>query len=259
MIISKIQGGLGNQLFQWAYGKSISIKYNTPLYLDILSYQNQFGTKREFSLNKFTNLNYVIKPNESDKVRIQNISDDFKFSEIKVENDSHYYLDGYWQSEKYFKESEQLIRNELKPSDIMLSKLNKTPLIDKNNISLHIRRTDYVSSNGYHPVQSIKYYEDALSIIGEYDNIFIFSDDIKWCKDNLNFTNMIFMEGFSDIEDLYLMSMCKNNIIANSSFSWWGAWLNTNPNKKVISPINWFGDKTNINTSDIIPNDWINI
>ena len=245
MIISKLQGGLANQLFQWAYGKYLSEKYNTPLYLDLNFFQNQIGvTRRDFSLSKFPNILYKILPNdrnlsnwssETDKVKIQTLSDNFIFSELNYDNSSNYYLNGYWQTEKYFNSISDVIKKELSPSDVIKEKLNKTPFIDKNNVSIHIRRTDYVSSNGFHPVQPIEYYEKALSIIDEYDYIFVFSDDIKWCKENLSFRNMIFIEGFDDVEDIWIMSMCKNNIIANSSFSWWGAWLNDNPNKKVIA------------------------
>jgi hypothetical protein len=92
-----------------------------------------------------------------------------------------------------------------------------------------------------------------------YDNILVFSDDISWCKDNLKFDKMNFIEGLDNVEDMWLMSLCDNNIIANSSFSWWGAWLNSNFNKKVIAPLHWFGDSANLNTSDIIPTNWIRI
>jgi hypothetical protein len=108
-------------------------------------------------------------------------------------------------------------------------------------------------------VQSIKYYQDAIDCIGDYDNLFVFSDDVKWCSNNLKFNNMVFMDGFDDIEDLFIMSTCKHNIIANSSFSWWGAWLNNNPDKKVVAPANWFGQQANLNKSDIIPEKWIKI
>ncbi len=269
MIITKLQGGLANQLFQWAYGRSLSEKYNTPLYLDIEFYQNQFSeTKRSFSLSKFPNISYNITPDdknisnwslEKDKIRFIRLSDDFNFKELIYQQDCHYYLDGYWHTEKYFTEIEGIIRKELKPSDEIINKLVNFQPIENNNVSIHIRRTDYVESNGYHPVQPISYYEKALEIIGHYDNVVVFSDDIKWCKENLNFDNMIFVDGFDDIEDIWLMSMCKNNIIANSSFSWWGSWLNNNKDKKVIAPLKWFGVQTNINTSDIIPNSWIKI
>jgi hypothetical protein len=260
MIITKLQGGLANQLFQWAYGKSLSEKYNTPLYLDLSSYTQQIGnTSREYSLVKFPNLNVNLPSDKLVLTNVKKLQDNFTYNEIKYDDSVDYYLDGYWQSEKYFKEFESVIKEELKPNQDILDKLNKTPFINKNVVSMHIRRTDYTTSNGYHPVQTIDYYKRGLEVIGDYDYIFVFSDDIKWCKENLNFDNMIFIEGLDDVEDLWLMSMCKHNIIANSSFSWWGAWLNSNPDKKVIAPSNWFGERANLNTSDIIPSEWIKI
>ena len=263
MIITKLQGGLANQIFQWAYGRHLSNKYNVELYTDLNFYNQHIPgiTKRNYSLSKFPNINTsAFNPsNLSNAKKFQKLGDNFKFNEFSYDNNYNYYLDGYWQSENYFLESSDLIRKKLSPSDEILKKLNLTPFIDKNVVSLHVRRTDYVTSNGYHPVQSIEYYKKALDIIGEYDYIFVFSDDIQWCKDNLTFNNMIFMEGFDDVEDLWLMSMCKNNIIANSSFSWWGAWLNSNPNKKVIAPDNWFGKNVNINSGDIVPDEWIKL
>lgn len=262
MIITKLQGGLANQLFQWAYGESLSLKYNTPLYIDNSFYMgHQFGNvKRDFSLSKFPNLDYTIMPNErnislwsneKEKVRITNLTDDFNFKELNYDETSHYYLNGYWQSEKYFVEFGDRIKEKLKPNiDIN---------IENESISLHIRRTDYVTSNGYHPVQSIDFYKNAIDIIGDYNKLYIFSDDIKWCKENLRFDNMVFVEGNEDVVDLWSMSLCDNNVIANSSFSWWGAWLNNNKDKKVIAPSNWFGEKANLNESDIIPENWIKI
>ena len=263
MILTRLQGGMGNQIFQWAYGRHLSNKYNLELYIDLIFYnQHMTGTtKRSYSLSKFPKIKSEIFNTSilSNSKTFQQLNDNFKFNELTYNNNFNYYLTGYWQSENYFLESSDLIRNELSPSDSILKKLNLTPFIDTNVVSLHVRRTDYVTSNGYHPVQSIEYYKKALDVIGEYDYIFVFSDDIQWCKDNLTFNNMIFMEGFDDVEDLWLMSMCKNNIIANSSFSWWGAWLNNNLNKKVIAPNNWFGSKVNLSVDSIIPNNWIKI
>jgi hypothetical protein len=93
-------------------------------------------------------------------------------------------------------------------------------------------------------------------MLGDYNNIFVFSDDITWCRNNLGFKNMIFVEGNVDIEDLWLMSLCEKNIIVNSSFSWWGAYLNTSKDKVVIAPSNWFGPSAGLNSSDIIPDEW---
>ncbi len=267
MIITKLQGGLANQIFQWAYGKFLSDKYNTPLYLDVDSYKSQFGvTKRSFSLNCFPNLKYNIMPDErnislwsteNNKTKIYQLNDDFNYKELLCDESSHYFLNGYWQCEKYFKQIESDIKKELRPSDEDLVKLSK--IIPDNSVSIHIRRTDYVTSNGYHPVQTIDYYKKALSLIGDCKNIVVFSDDIPWCKENLTFDNIIFIEGNKDYEDLWLMSLCEHNIIANSSFSWWGAWLNENKNKKVVAPLNWFGQQSNTNQSDIVPESWIKI
>jgi hypothetical protein len=257
MIITKIQGGLANQIFQWSYGKFLSEKYNTELLLDLSFYQNQSGvTKRIFSLNKFPNLTYKIFQGITNNNQTLAVNDNFNYTELNYNSNYNFYLNGYWQSEKYFIEIHDLIKKELKHSDEFAKKF---VFLDKINISLHIRRTDYVASNGYHPVQPISYYQQALEMMCDYDNLFIFSDDIEWCKNNLKFERMIFIENQDDVEDLWLMSLCKHNIIANSSFSWWGAWLNSNQDKKVIAPENWFGSQTNLNTSDIIPDKWIKI
>ncbi len=185
------------------------------------------------------------------------LRDDFVFREFNYREGVDYYLDGYWQSQKYFISTESIIRDILSPSQETIQNLSKFPT--EGSTSIHIRRGDYVTSNGYHPIQSMSYYQRALEEIGDYNNLLIFSDDINWCKDNLKFDRMIFIEGNTNVKDLWTMSLCTNNIIANSSFSWWGAWLNRNLNKKVIAPNNWFGSQANLNTSDIIPSDWIKI
>ena len=120
---------------------------------------------------------------------------------------------------------------------------------------MHIRRNDYLTSDGFHPVMASSYYDKALSAVGPVDNILVFSDDIPWCKDTFNYDNMTFAEGNNNVEDLWLMSMCDHNIIANSSFSWWGSWLNCDIDKKVVAPSNWFGNANN--NQQIYLDDWI--
>jgi hypothetical protein len=256
MIITKLQGGLGNQIFQWAYGKALSEKYNTSLFLDLNFYENQTGnTFRVFELDKFPNIK--LETTKFENKQTIEVIDSFTYTELKHDKNFNYYLNGFWQSEKYFYEFSEIIKNELEPDITTLEKLSSK--MSNNSVSLHIRRTDYVTSNGYHPVQSIDYYNKALEIIGDYDQLLIFSDDINWCKENLNYKNMVFIENQTNIEDMWLMSLCKHNIIANSSFSWWGAWLNKNEDKIVIVPKNWFGDFTNLNSLDIFANNWITI
>ena len=125
--------------------------------------------------------------------------------------------------------------------------------------SIHVRRGDYVKHPNHHPVQTIEYYNKSVEMVGKDTTIVVFSDDIEWCKKNFNIDNIIYIEDEKDYIELYLMSLCDNNIISNSSFSWWGAWLNTNENKKVIAPNKWFGSAINENTNDIIPKGWIKI
>jgi hypothetical protein len=253
MIISKIQGGIGNQLFQWAFAKNLSILNNNDFFLDVSFYENQTNvTKRKFSLGSFPKINFsILNPNDLKSFNV--LEDNFSIRKIEINKDENFYLDGYWQSEKNFIESSKIIKEELSPTNEIKKKLEL--LLPKGiNVSLHIRRTDYLSSNGFHPVLSIDYYIKSLNLIKDYDNIIIFSDDIEWCEKNLTFNNSFFIKNLSDVENLWLMSMCNHNIIANSSFSWWGAWLNDNPNKIITAPKKWFG--SNINTENIIPNEW---
>jgi hypothetical protein len=261
MIVSKIQGGLGNQIFQWAYGLNLSVINNTPLYLDISFYYNQLGsTKREFSLNKFPNLEFSFFNDKNTNLKI--INDDLNFKKLDYDSNFDYYLNGYWASERYFEESKSKIKKLLSFDSNFINKLNTSPyrdVFDKNIVSMHIRRTDYLTSGGFHALQTVDFYKSAIEILNDYDSIYVFSDDINWCKENLKFKNILFVEGLDDIEDMWLMSLCKNNIISNSTFSWWAAWLNNNDNKKVIYPNKWYGDNINISIENLISKKWIKI
>lgn len=261
MIVSKVQGGLGNQLFQWAIVKNLSLDHNIQFFLDIrsLSLGPQSGvTKRNFSLSKFPNLDYKT----IDDINFSNFKifiDNFKYQSFQIDVNENLYFNGYWQTQKYFEKNKNQILECLSPDIETQNKLNTVIPKTNNSISLHVRRTDYLTSNGFHFVQPVQYYQSAIEEIGTYDKIYVFSDDIHWCKNNLHFDNIIFMENRDELEDLWLMSYCKNNIIANSSFSWWGAWLNTDKDKKVITPKKWYGDWVNIDMNEIIPGNWIKI
>jgi hypothetical protein len=169
-------------------------------------------------------------------------------------------LDGYYQNERYFKEYRENIL-----SLFSIDESTKNYLTEKysdisfdNTCSIHVRRGNYVERQHFHPLQTVEYYKRAISIIGEKTLFLIFSDDIEWCKINLDFIeNKIFISGNLDYQDLYLMSMCNHNIIANSSFSWWGAWLNKHINKKVIYPSHWFNNGPD--STQIGGENWIKI
>jgi hypothetical protein len=263
MILTRIQGGLGNQMFQWAYSRNLSLLYKKKLVYEDSFYSQQGEVVRNFELSSFNIPLNILTPDairEFQSKKIQNINDDNTFKEITLFDDINYYLNGYWQSEKYFKENEAQIKKDFSyTTDRMNDLIEKYDFENNSIVSIHIRRGDYVSGSDMYPLQSIEYYKNGLEIIGDYDSILVFSDDIDWCKNNLPFEKMLFSENLSNVEDLTLMSKCKHNIIANSSFSWWGAYLNTNLHKKIVAPKNWYGPKMNIETKDLLPESWIKI
>ena len=176
----------------------------------------------------------------------------------------HVNLQGYFQSEKYFKNIEQEIREDFTFKDEVLKPCKEMISAVENPIALHIRRTDYLTNSENHFNLPLEYYEAALKHFDSDRNVIVFSDDPSWCQEQDLFSDDRFMisENTDNRVDLCLMTLCDDFIIANSSFSWWGAWLSQNKNKKVIAPVQWFG-KTGYtkdhDTKDLIPNDWIRI
>lgn len=290
MIIARLIGGLGNQMFQYALGRHLAIKNGTTLKLDIseliTTNENMDTTLRNYELNNFNIVDKIssvddvlfVRQNKNKFLKIVEKFTPYHLRSVVCEKNLSYdekilniddkiadkYLNGYWQTELYFKEiREQLLedfslKNEI--SDLIVEISNK--IKDTESISLHIRRGDYVKRySDYYHIQSIDYYLKALKIIKDMhpnSRVFVFSDDIEWCEDNLNLqTETYFVKSNKSFEDIYLMSLCDHNIIANSSFSWWGAWLNNNPDKICIAPKKWFKDKKLKN--NIIPEKWITI
>jgi len=291
VIVVKLMGGMGNQLFQYAAGRALALKYQTELKIDVsflnADPKNEY-TKREFELNKF-NTTFLIAspkdiatfykkslfdkfisaffPNSIFKKNIFN-QNDFGFMEdFFTSSSKRTYLNGYWQSEKYFNSIREILLKDLVIKKEMTEACNlmKTQIQNSNSVSLHIRRGDYVSNknaNEFHGILPLDYYHRAIAYLNEKKSnlkVYVFSDDIDWVKINLKLENTCvyidFNTGDDSVFDMYLMSICKHNIIANSSFSWWGAWLNQNPEKIVIAPQLWFADKS-LNTNDLIPSTW---
>jgi hypothetical protein len=292
MIIVNLKGGLGNQMFQVALAYSLSKDLKTEYLFDTSSFT--FDHLRNFELNLF-HLGYKIaKVGDVEKVKKSKffISDRIKRKLFKIEIPyfrqsiiiestflfdknlfkikSNCYLDGYFQTEKYFLK--------YKKDLIALFQIKEEPnayyseIIDviknKECVSIHIRRGDYVVSseaNSFHGLISLKYYKSAIDEIkSKIENPYfvIISDDIDWCKLEFSFLECLFVENGrgNDYEDLRLMKYCKHNIIANSSFSWWGAWLNENPDKIVIAPKQWFlNEQFQSQTEDLKPSSWIQL
>lgn len=276
MLIVKVQGGLGNQLFQYAFGRQLSLRNNCRLILDISDYDLK-NNPRNFLLQEFCiNCEFISKKSIFNHQIINNLFKkiiyNFKFyRENKVSRYNEIiifknkgYFDGYWQSELYFKNIRNLLIEELTPKLMNRSLLNKIEQIDINSVSVHVRKSDYltqINSRIYAEITTDYYYNSMNYILSINPNskFYIFSDDYQWVNENLVLTkyNFEFISG-NTIEDLYLMSHCRNNIIANSSFSWWGAWLNKNNNKIVVAPRFWFTKASKI-LDEIVPVNWIKI
>lgn len=289
MVVSKIIGGLGNQMFQYAAARSLALKRGTPLYLDIAAFtayglHQGFELKRIFDCNAEIATAYDMKKVlgwQSTSFALRTLIRPslamFRCKSFVVEphfqywaglNDiaSESYLVGYWQSEKYFSEVAAQIRRDF-TFRIPMNELNAETakqISAVNAVSLHVRRGDYANNpntTATHGLCSLEYYRDAILYISKqvsHPYFFVFSDDIAWVKDNLNLgfpcQYVNHNHGAESYNDMRLMSMCKHHIIANSSFSWWGAWLNSSADKIVVAPQRWFANETD--TQDLIPQSW---
>ena len=295
MLIVKLTGGLGNQLFQYAIGRVMTEQSYQELRLDINSFT--WDKLRNYALSPFNlhariasndeikkikNYNVNIKDRILHKIKGKSIpyylystikepifSFDTNFNKYRTKN---VYIEGYWQSEKYFIQIRSLLLKEINIDDSKLSitmrSLKSRILNLENSVSIHVRRGDYISNtltSEFHGSCDLNYYKNAMNVIEqsiETPIYFVFSDDKSYVKEMFeNNENIIVVEGISfDYEELLLMSYCKHHIIANSSFSWWGAWLNQNSNKKVIAPSRWFlNNEMQELSRDLIPLNWIKI
>lgn len=288
MIITKLKGGLGNQMFQYAIARSLSSKNTVYLDLSFLKNNNTSSvhfTKRDFELGIFP-VSYKIS---LDKEREAFFSKSFKNrilrkflygnlthitqSENEIVNippSKNIYLDGYFQSEKYFAHIRDILLADFTFPDldaenkIVQKKINTT----ENTVSIHLRRGDYLKPDvqKYHGSLPSEYYLEAINFLEEnFENcsFFVFSDDISYCKEIFkNIKNIEYIDhnhGNNSWKDMYLMTQCRHHIIANSSFSWWGAWLGQKDGK-TIAPKNWFNKEVaNFDIQDIIPQKWITI
>lgn len=288
MIIVRLMGGLGNQMFQYALARHIAIKNDTEVLFDLTSFSSDVN--RKYSLGVFNikaniaEIEQIESFNEAKKykknwMKIKNIlcgeyipkirEKKFTFDKNILEKGNNIYLSGLWQSEKYFNDIFNIIQDDFQvktPMNDVNLKVADEIRKEPNSVSIHIRRGDYLENdNNYIGLCTLNYYYQAIEVLQSKMqdlNLFIFSDDIKWAKENfvsqhsIRFINHNLEE--NAYEDMRLMSLCQHNIIANSTFSWWGAWLNDNPRKISIAPKRWF--KSNkLDYKDIVPETWIKI
>src|SRR5437773_3713342 len=291
MIAVRIIGGLGNQMFQYAAARRLSVVHRVPLELDLSGFRT-YHLHRGFRLGHFflpgevcfRNRGYLAALlSERATSLVRNGLAVLGLVRRRIVREQHFhfdqeilalgddvYLDGYWQSPKYFSEVDHVIRGEFKVRDPLVGKnLEFAKRIeDCPAVSLHVRRGDYVTNshtNLYHGTCGPEYYTAAeatlRSRLGNV-HLFVFSNDPDWAEANLRFESPATIVRHNgpevDYEDLRLMTFCRHHIIANSTFSWWGAWLCSNPSKIVIAPRNWFRE-ANHSSADLIPENWIRI
>lgn len=295
MIIVKLMGGLGNQMFQYAFGKALALKHQTELKLDtsaLASATIQEGyTPRNFQLDLYNiNASYAsqedmrkYQKNKLGKLlnmflfylpfKINNLyirEPYFGFFKKALQAPSNSYIDGYWQSEKYFNSIRAHLLKDFMPVKALSAQTQSLAerIRSCQSVSIHVRRGDYVSSainlKLFESCTELYYTLAMNKVIAKAPNavFFIFSDEPEWFKKNipteLPVEYVTHNTGVNSYEDMYLMSLCKHNIIANSSFSWWAAWLNQNKEKMVIAPKNWF--KNDLKKSkDLLPKTWIQL
>lgn len=285
MVIVRIQGGLGNQLFQYALARSLSKRTGQTFKLDFTSYGHDELRKpglRSFRAQfpvagrlEISQLKYGLKEHFLAKLMrkeptkgatyIQEKSHSFDKSILSLKAPA--YLDGYWQSEKYFHDFGDLIRSELILRDGLPKSSShwEQKIGDCESISIHVRRGDYVANPANHSIFGIcspEYYIRSVDLIQSSlpnAHLFLFSDDPNWVRENLvpKLGNKAEVMPVSEdpAQDMYLMSRCRHNIIANSTFSWWAAWLNPNPGKVVVAPSVWF-KQAERESPDLIPREW---
>ena len=293
MIVARLMGGLGNQLFQYAAGLSLAIHHQQGLkldrsFLDEVQDDPNF-TQRVYELDCFGINGPFASPREVARFikprsfipkvsfKIKQLIDKQEYKQEKshafdpafFSGNSSVYLDGYWQSEHYFKAIATELRSHL-TFKAPLSSGNQSlanRIKEVNAVSLHVRRGDYVTNahtNTHHGTCDLSYYEAAIAHIHtlvENPVFFVFSDDPQWAEKNLKLQGATFIQhntGKNSYIDMQLMSYCQHHIIANSSFSWWGAWLNPSIHKAVIAPQKWF-NAAHLATHDLIPETWIKL
>lgn len=250
MISCNLQGGLGNQMFQISAAASLALSNNDTFSFNFnsCSTPNQGFTSSKYTGNIFKNIPH------HDSYSFENFYYEPFFSYSEIRYNKNLLLNGYFQSEKYFIENSDFIKNLffIDPTNINFLK-NK---YDFGNITcVHIRRGDYVKFKNFHLACDVDYYKKSIEIIGNGKFLFI-SDDIDWVKSNFISENFLFSEFNDEILDFTCMTLCKNLIISNSSFSWWGGYLNKNV-KKIISPKRWFAENGPKDYQDVIPKNWI--
>ncbi len=284
-VVSRLNGGLGNQMFQYAFGRALAARMNARFYVETGMLNND--PLRSFALSGFR-----ISAETIDSIDLKReilwpypllrrlrwlptlpgflrylAEKNFNFDPDIAEVNESVCVDGYWQSPKYFEAQAAILRQEFQLAAPITAVRQQiaTQISSVNAISVHVRRGDYAANphtQAFHGLCPASWYEEAMFEMAQsvdLPHFFVFSDDPAWSRDNISGPWPIhFIEiqpDGRDFEDMHLISLCQHHIIANSSFSWWGAWLNQKPRKRVIAPHRWFAQAIH-DTRDLLPEGW---
>jgi len=244
-IMPLLGGRLGNNLFMIAHALAKGLDYNKQV---VIYRPHVIYHGNDYSQNIFRELKFIDSYKDNRNYNLEVPSDD---------KPTYYF--GYYQSESYFeKYSEGIKRLFGPPQEFVERIINELPHLHKKIVTvINVRRGDYLNSPNYHPVVTPEYIYKAIEKIPDTEMFLIASDDIEWCKENIHLPNMFFLEGYKPEEQLWILSMCQNFVLSNSSFSWWAAYLCKNPNKIVVAPETWFGPEYPHLWDSMYCKDWI--
>lgn len=254
-ITPRLQGRTGNLMFQVAHAFTKALDYDRQFVIaseeaSTKHLQSNIFRKFDFRIEKIpaNNNDYIWGP--------------FTYGAVnKPYEDKPTVYAGWYQSEKFFGDYKNTIRDVFYPTEEFIIKAKKEYLFLETEVvaAINVRRGDYLTQPTRHPVISKEYIDIAVSYLPEHSIKLIVSDDINWCKNNLNYNNSIFVENYYDADALWLLSLCDHYVISNSTFSWWGAWLSKNKDKVVVSPSTWFGPDVLEDPKDIWCENWIKV
>ena len=285
MILVSLKGGLGNQMFQYACGRAISLRHAQTLKLDLSGFDHAMksDTPRMYGLDSWNIVESIATPDEIRKAKypLGIVTKVLRFLRKKILRRFYVpfvpwivrfrhngYLEGFFQDERYFADFADEIRKDFTPKNPLSQKsasMLEEIRSDERSLSIHVRRGDYATTaSAEFPTLPPSYYKDALAYVKDRipdARAYVFSDDIEWAKKNLELpADAIFVSSPNTphFEEIVLMSACRHHIIANSTFSWWGAWLNPLPDKIVVAPKQWSRKHASW-YKDITPPTWIRL
>ena len=254
-ITSRLQGRTGNMMFQIAHAYAKSLEFNRQFVVPKSESSSSHLEKTLFRKLDF-NINLSNQTEETKTIWVP-----FTYENVKPSDDYPTAYAGWFQSDKFFKNYSEIIKDLYSPTKEFVTKANiEFPFLTNSTVgAINVRRGDYLTQPRRHPVVTLDYINEAYKHLPNCDKIIILSDDISWCRENINLPNLVFVENYRDCEALWLLSLCDHFIISNSSFSWWGAYLSRTENKVVVAPDTWFGPDVTDDPKDVWCDSWIKI